>query len=162
MSFFKVFLLQGSLQLLISLPLYATVSATSDLEVLDFIGASIVLCGIIIEAVSDHQLSVFKRDPKNQEKVMRRGIWGWSRHPNYFGNAVMWLGFGLLGVAANGPIWMWLGPGIMWFLLLRVSGVTMLEKTIVNRRPAYQAYIDEVSAFVPLPPKISTRSKGVT
>ena len=157
---FQSFLLQGSLQLLISLPVFAIVVSKTELGILDGLGVGIVLCGIIIEGLSDYQLSVFKAEPSNTGQVMRRGLWGWSRHPNYFGNAVMWLGFGLLGTAASGPLWLWLGPVIMWFLLLRVSGVTMLEKTIVNRRPAYQSYIEEVSAFFPLPPKSSSYQRG--
>jgi len=155
-SFFQVFLLQGLLQLVVALPLYAIASSSGGVGALDVVGAIVVISGIATEAIADAQLSAFKGDPANQGKVMRSGIWGWSRHPNYFGNALMWLGFGILGTSAAGPIWIWTGPAIMWFLLLRVSGVTMLEKTIVHRRPAYQAYIDEVSAFIPWPPRRST------
>lgn len=78
---------------------------------------------------------------------------GWSRHPNYFGNACIWLGLGLIGMGANAPVWTWCGPGIMWFLLLRVSGVSMLESTITERRPAYVDYQKRVSAFIPWPPR---------
>ena len=78
---------------------------------------------------------------------------GWSRHPNYFGNACIWLGLGLIGVGAKAPLWTWCGPGIMWFLLLRVSGVSMLESTITERRPAYVDYQKRVSAFIPWPPR---------
>ena len=159
-SFFKVFLLQGSLQLFVSLPVYAVASASNPLGLLDAVGMSIAFLGLATEGIADHQLTRFKNDAANEDKVMRTGLWGWSRHPNYFGNALMWLGFGLIGMAAGGPMWMWIGPAVMWFLLLRVSGVTMLEKTIVHRRPAYQAYINEVSAFIPLPPRSSSNQES--
>ena len=123
----------------------------------DLIGALVVLAGITTEGLADMQLAAFKCDKSNKGKVMRKGLWGWSRHPNYFGNALMWLGFGLIGCAAGGPIWLWCGPVIMWFLLLKVSGVSMLESTIVERRPAYRDYINEVSSFIPLPPRKPTQ-----
>ena len=83
---------------------------------------------------------------------MRDGLWAWSRHPNYFGNALIWLGIGVVGFAGDAPLWTLLGPAVMWFLLLRVSGVAMLERTIADRRPEYTQYIAEVPAFVPRPP----------
>ena len=84
---------------------------------------------------------------------MDQGLWGYSRHPNYFGNAVLWIGLGIIGIASGGPWWSLIGPTLMIFLLLKVSGVSMLESTIINRRPGYQQYIEEVSAFIPWPPK---------
>ena len=152
-SLFQVFLLQGALQLLIALPIYAIASSGAPMNAWDVVGALVVLAGITTEGLADMQLAAFKCDKSNKGKVMRQGLWGWSRHPNYFGNALMWLGFGLIGYAAGGPIWLWCGPVIMWFLLLKVSGVSMLESTIVDRRPAYRDYINEVSSFIPLPPR---------
>jgi steroid 5-alpha reductase family enzyme len=159
-SFFQVFLLQGGLQLLVAMPIYAIASSGLPLGPLDALGAAVVLAGIATEATADNQLRAFKKEASNKGKVMREGIWGWSRHPNYFGNALMWMGFGLLGMAADAPLWIWMGPGVMWFLLLRVSGVAMLERTIVDRRPSYRDYIEEVSAFIPMPPKRLTQQRG--
>ena len=84
---------------------------------------------------------------------MDQGLWGYSRHPNYFGNAVLWCGLGIIGISCGGPWWSILGPILMIFLLLKVSGVSMLESTIGGRRPGYDKYKEEVSAFIPWPRK---------
>jgi steroid 5-alpha reductase family enzyme len=152
-SLFKVFWLQGLLQCLISLPIYAAVVSTQPLGVLDYAGLTVGAAGVVIEAIADRQLGRFTRDPANKNAVMDRGLWSWSRHPNYFGNAVLWAGVGLIGLGAGGPLWTLAGPSVMLILLLRVSGVSLLESTIVHRRPEYAAYINRVSAFIPLPPK---------
>lgn len=152
-SLFKVFWLQGLLQCLISLPIYAAVVSAEPLGVLDYVGLTVGAAGVVIEAIADRQLGRFTRDPANKNAVMDRGLWSWSRHPNYFGNAVLWAGIGLIGLGAGGPLWTLAGPSVMLILLLRVSGVSLLESTIVHRRPEYAAYIDRVSAFIPLPPK---------
>lgn len=150
---FKVFWLQGGLQALISLPLYWVVTSMRPVGLWDLIGASVALSGIVIEAVADRQMKHFKADPHHAGQVMDRGLWGWSRHPNYFGNACIWLGIGLIGMGANAPLWAWYGPAIMVFLLLRVSGVAMLESTITERRPDYVNYQQRVSSFIPWPPR---------
>ena len=152
-SLFKVFWLQGLLQCLISLPIYAAVVSTQPLGVLDYVGLTVGAVGVVIEAIADRQLGRFTQDPANKNAVMDRGLWSWSRHPNYFGNAVLWSGVGLIGLGAGGPLWTLAGPLVMLILLLRVSGVSLLESTIVHRRPEYAAYINRVSAFIPLPPK---------
>jgi len=97
-------------------------------------------------------LTRFLADPANQGKVMDRGLWSWSRHPNYFGNALMWWGFYAIAVSA-GAWWTIFAPLIMTFFLLRVSGVSLLERTITRRRPEYESYKRRTSAFIPLPPK---------
>jgi steroid 5-alpha reductase family enzyme len=152
-SLFKVFLLQGALQLIVSLPVFATAHAETPMNAWDVVGISIALVGIVTEALADHQLTRFKADPNNKGRVMNQGLWGHSRHPNYFGNAVLWVGIGIVGIAAGGPWWALAGPVLMIFLLLKVSGVSMLEATITERRPAYRQYMMEVSAFVPWPKK---------
>ena len=152
-SLFKVFFLQGGLQIIVALPVFAVAASQTSLHLWDIVGAIIAFGGIFIEALADHQLKLFKAIPANQGHVMDTGLWGYSRHPNYFGNAVLWLGVGLMGIASGGPLWALMGPIIMWFLLLKVSGVAMLEATITDRRPAYNQYINEVSAFIPWPRK---------
>ncbi len=157
MSLYKVFFLQGGLQIIVALPVFAAAHSQTGLNVWDGVGTVIAFAGIFIEALADHQLTHFKANPENQGQVMDRGLWGYSRHPNYFGNAVLWLGVGIVGIAAGGPLWSFLGPAIMWFLLLKVSGVSMLESTITERRPAYAQYIQEVSPFIPWPRKPHTK-----
>ena len=152
-SLFKVFVFQGSIQILVAFPIFAAAHAQSALNAWDLIGATVALAGVMIEALADHQLTQFKASSDSQGKVMDQGLWGYSRHPNYFGNAVLWIGLGIIGIASGGPWWSLIGPTLMIFLLLKVSGVSMLESTITNRRPGYQQYIEEVSAFIPWPPK---------
>ena len=150
-SLFKVFYLQGALQLLVALPVFATTSLTSALGPVDIVAVVLVLFGVGLEATADVQLARFKRDSGTESTVLRTGVWGWCRHPNYFGNALIWAGVGLLAIAGGAGWWTLTGPAIMWFLLLKVSGVSMLESTIVERRPDYRRYIEEVPAFFPNP-----------
>lgn len=149
-----VFGLQGLLQLLIGLPVYATVGALGpeELGLLDLLGATLALAGIGLEAWADAVLRTFKADPAHKGAVCDRGPWAWSRHPNYFGNALLWWGFGLFALSIGA--WPLLfAPALMTFLLLRVSGVALLERDIHERRPAYRDYIERTSAFVPWPPR---------
>ena len=150
-SLFQVFYLQGALQVLVALPVFATVSLNSALGALDIFAAFVVLFGIGLEATADMQLARFKLDSGSHSSVLRTGVWGWCRHPNYFGNALIWLGIGLLALAGGAGWWTLAGPAVMWFLLLKVSGVSMLESTIVDRRPEYRRYIEDVPAFFPNP-----------
>jgi steroid 5-alpha reductase family enzyme len=152
-SLFKVFILQGSIQMVVSAPVFGMLGSDEPLGLFDGVGMTVLAVGIAIEAIADTQLKRFLSDPLNSGRVMDQGLWGWSRHPNYFGNAVIWLGVGIVGVAAGGPLWTCLGPLLMLFLLLRVSGVTMLESTIAGRRPEYSDYVRRVSSFVPFPPR---------
>jgi steroid 5-alpha reductase family enzyme len=160
-SLFKVFLLQGALQIAVALPVFAVAHSQASLGLWDGVGITVALTGVLIEAIADHQLTHFKANPDNQGKVMDQGLWGYSRHPNYFGNAVLWAGLGVVGIACGGPWWSLAGPALMLFLLLRVSGVAMLESTIVDRRPGYQQYINEVSAFVPWPRQKPDSQEGI-
>jgi steroid 5-alpha reductase family enzyme len=152
-SLFIVFGLQGVLLLGISLPVMAAISAPATVfGPLDAIAAAIWLCGFLFEAIGDAQLEAFKLDPSNRGKVNNRGLWRYTRHPNYFGDALLWWGLGLFGVAVGA--WpLLLGPAAMTFLLLRVSGVALLEKDITERRPAYREYIQQTSAFIPWFPR---------
>ena len=151
-SLFIVFVLQGVIAWLVSLPLMPAIGSSAAINVLDYVGFGLWAVGMLFEAGGDYQLSRFKSDPGNQGMVMDRGLWRYTRHPNYFGNACIWWGFGLIAVAA-GAWWALLSPVIMTFLLLKVSGVSLLEQDIGHRRPAYADYIARTSAFIPLPPK---------
>jgi steroid 5-alpha reductase family enzyme len=153
-SFFKVFLLQGVLMWIIAIPLVAahTGDAASPLKCLDYAGAALWLVGFIFEAGGDWQLARFKADPANKGKLMTTGLWSVTRHPNYFGDAAQWWGFYLIA-ASSGALWTVFSPIIMTYLLMKVSGVVMLEKTLNESKPGYADYIARTSAFIPWLPK---------
>jgi steroid 5-alpha reductase family enzyme len=152
-SFFKVFLLQGILMLIIAAPLLAvqTVDSAPSFVSLQFIGIIIWGIGFFFETVSDYQLVRFKSDPQHRGKLLTSGLWRYSRHPNYFGDTMQWWGFYLLA-AASGYWWTIFSPVIMTLLLLRISGVTLLEKTM-KTRPGYEEYIRTTNAFIPWIPR---------
>jgi len=152
-SLFTVFLLQGALLWVVSLPLQAgaALGAARPLGPIDLAGVLVFGVGLAFEAVGDAQLARFLSDPSSRGRVMETGLWRYTRHPNYFGDALVWWGLGIIG-AATGAWWCLLGPALMTFLLVRVSGVSLLEKDIAGRRPEYVAYIRRTSPFLPLPP----------
>lgn len=151
-SLFRVFWLQGAILWIVSAPLLAAVISPAALGWLDFAGAAVVLAGLAVEAMADHQLTRFRADPANKGRVLESGLWRYSRHPNYFGDAVVW--WGLYAVSAGaGAYWTIFAPMIMTFLLLKVSGVPLLEKSLAQSRPGYAEYVRRTSSFVPWPPK---------
>jgi steroid 5-alpha reductase family enzyme len=151
-SLYLVFLLQAVLAWLISLPLLGAIVNPGPLGALDVAGAALWLVGLVFEAGGDWQLARFKADPGNQGKVMDRGFWRLTRHPNYFGDFCVWWGFYLIAASA-GAWWSIPGPILMSVLLMRVSGVTLLEKDIGERRPQYADYMRRTNAFFPGLPK---------
>lgn len=150
-SLYLVFGLQAILAWVISLPLLGATLSPAPLNWLDIAGIALWLFGFAFEAIGDQQLASFKADPRNAGQVMDRGLWRYTRHPNYFGEACLWWGFGLIALAA-GAWWGLIGPALVTFLLLRVSGVKLLESDIGERRPAYADYIRRTNAFFPGPP----------
>ncbi len=151
-SLYIVFGLQGVIAWVVSLPLLAALASPSALNALDYLGIGLWLVGMAFEAGGDFQLARFKADPDNKGKVMDSGLWRYTRHPNYFGNACVWWGLGLIAVA-GGAWWSVISPVIMTFLLLKVSGVSLLEEDISDRRPKYADYVARTNAFIPGPPK---------
>ena len=149
-----VYLTQGVLMLIVALPvMVGSMNSPVRWRPMLFIGAAVWLIGVIFETVGDLQLSGFKRDPANAGRVLRTGLWAWTRHPNYFGDALAWWGIWLIACTHRwGPLTI-VGPVAMSVLLRRVSGVPMLEKTMSRRRPDYAAYVASTSAFIPRPPK---------
>lgn len=151
-SLYLVFGLQAVLAWLVAAPLAAAISAPGPLGAFDVAGAVIVVFGIAWETVGDAQLARFKADPANAGQVMDRGLWRYSRHPNYFGEFCVWWGFYAIALG-TGAWWTVVSPLLMSVLLLRVSGVTLLEKDIGERRPAYRDYVARTNAFFPGSPK---------
>jgi steroid 5-alpha reductase family enzyme len=149
-SLYLVFGLQALLAWLISAPLAAAIGSSRAIGTLDAIGATLVVFGIGFEALADAQLSRFKAQPSSAGRVMDRGLWRFSRHPNYFGECCVWWGFYAIAFAAGGW-WTVFSPIVMTVLLLKVSGVTLLEKDIGERRPAYRDYAARTNAFFPGP-----------
>jgi len=149
-SYLQVFLLQGGLMWIIAAPLLAAMvspNAPSHLVVGDYAGVFLWLIGFFFESVGDWQLKRFKADPANKGKVLDRGVWKYTRHPNYFGDAAQWWGFYFLAASA-GAWWTIFSPILMTTLLVRVSGVKLLEKTL-ETRPGYKEYVARTSAFIP-------------
>lgn len=151
-SLYLVFGLQASLAWIISLPLFAAIVTPTPLGLLDAAGAGLWVVGFTFETVADWQLARFKRLAPGEHGVMDRGLWRYTRHPNYFGDCCVWWSFYLIALAGGGW-WSFVGPLLMSFLLLRVSGVTLLEHNITSRRPAYRDYIARTNAFFPGPPR---------
>lgn len=154
-SLYTVFGLQGLLIWIISMPLQlAEISREpTRLTWLDWSGALLWLTGFLFESVGDLQLARFKSDPKNDGKVMDRGLWRCTRHPNYFGDALLWWGFFLIALSTPAGVWTAISPLIMTGLLMKVSGVELLEKTLTKTKPEYREYVRRTSAFFPWPPK---------
>jgi steroid 5-alpha reductase family enzyme len=151
-SLYLVFWLQALLAWLISLPIMGAFAGNAPLGLLDGLGVALWLVGFVFEAGGDWQLARFRKNPANAGQVLNRGLWRFTRHPNYFGEFCIWWGFWLIAASA-GAWWSLPGPLLISFLLLRVSGVTLLEKDIGNRRPEYADYVLKTNAFFPGPPR---------
>lgn len=153
-SYFQVFLLQGFLVWLISAPLLAVLfySEENTVGFLYMAGIIIWIIGFTFEAGGDYQLERFKTSPENRGKLLNTGFWKFTRHPNYFGDAAVWWGFALLS-AASGVYLPVLSAILMTWLLIRISGVALLERTLKNTKPGYEDYVKRTSAFFPWFPK---------
>lgn len=153
-SLYLVFGLQAALASVLSVPMLWAATSQAKLGPLDALGTLLWLVGFLFETVADQQLARFKR-AGGATAVLDRGLWRYSRHPNYFGEALLWWGYFLLAAAAGGW-WTVFAPLLMTFLLLRVSGVSLLEADIRERRPDYRRYVAHTSAFLPWPPRRRT------
>ncbi len=154
-SLWSVFGLQALIAWIVSLPIQvaATDATPAAVGVLGLIGALVCMTGIACEGIADLQLARFLRRPDAAGSVMDEGLWRYSRHPNYFGDACFWWGVWLIALETGSAWWTAIGPALITFLLLRVSGVALTERTISSRRPGYAEYVKRTSAFVPLPPR---------
>jgi steroid 5-alpha reductase family enzyme len=159
-SLFYVNLLQGLILVIVSLPLVAVATGTGPGSVTawDVGGVLVWVVGFTFEVVGDAQLRRFRADPGNKGKVLDSGLWSLTRHPNYFGDATLWWGFGLVACSTPGGYWTLVGPALMTFFLRRVSGVTLLEKSMMERKPGYADYVARTPPFIPRPPWITRKA----
>ncbi|WP_425401086.1 DUF1295 domain-containing protein [Aeoliella sp.] len=152
-SLFTVFLLQALLTWIVALPVQTSILQGGNLGVFATIGVLLWTIGLVFEAVGDWQLARFKADQANAGKVMDHGLWRYTRHPNYFGEFLVWWGIYVATLEAGFVWWTLIGPVLMSILLLKVSGVTLLEKSLQARKQGYDDYARRTSAFFPWLPK---------
>ncbi len=153
-SFFQTFLLQAVLIMIVSLPLLGIHSSNSSgkLTLLDYLAIFVWIIGFVFEAGGDFQLARFKKNTSNKGKVLKTGFWKYTRHPNYFGDSAVWWAYALFSIAA-GSYWQIIGAVIMTLLIIKVSGVALLEKTLNKSKPEYKEYVRKTNAFFPWFPK---------
>ena len=154
-SLFVVFIFQGLLIWLISLPIQAasTSPLPNEFTLFDVAGALFWIVGIIFEGFGDWQLAQFKSDPNTKGQVMDRGLWKYTRHPNYFGDALLWWGIFCIALSVPNGWWTIISPIVMTTLLMKISGVALLEKTLAKTKPQYTEYVRRTNAFLPWFPK---------
>lgn len=151
-SFFQVFVLQGTLSWIIGSPLLGAQMGANPLGWLDALGAAVWLLGFVFEAGSDIQLSRFRARRTRPDELLTTGFWRYTRHPNYFGDSACWWGYGLIAVAAGSYAWA-LGAVLMTAMIIKVSGVAMLERSMKKAKPGYAEYAARTSAFIPWFPR---------
>jgi steroid 5-alpha reductase family enzyme len=154
-SLLRVFILQCIIAWLISFPtqLGQIGLMGNELSITAYIGVVVWLTGFLFEAVGDAQLRKFKQNPENAGKIMDQGLWSWTRHPNYFGNSLIWFGIAIAALQSPYGIYAMFSPLVMAFFLVKISGKALLERLMVNKYPAYEDYMQKTSGFLPLPPK---------
>ena len=153
-SLYTVFGLQGLLMFIVSLPVQlGQVREEPGFGIIGVLGVLVWGVGIYFEAVGDAQLARFKRDPANTGKIMDQGLWRYTRHPNYFGDSCVWWGLGLIAAESSLGIYGLIGPAVMTFLLVKVSGAAMLDRAMLKRKPGYENYVATTSGFTPRPPR---------
>ena len=151
----RIYLTQAAMMWFISLPVQVAMFETPRLGVLAWVGVVVWGTGVFFEALGDYQLQRFRSDPGSRGKVLDTGLWRYTRHPNYFGDACAWWGISLVAFSAWPGVLTVLSPVLMTWLLARGTGKPLLEKDIADRRPGYVDYVRRTSGFVPLPPKRS-------
>ncbi|WP_440958673.1 DUF1295 domain-containing protein [Oceanicaulis sp. LC35] len=154
-SLTQVFLMQGVLLWVVSLPVQLGQMPATPVGVgaLAWIGAGLAVIGVFFESVGDFQMAQFKNDPANAGKVMDRGLWRYTRHPNYFGDACVWWGLFLIAAETGPGRLSFVGPLLLTFLLVKWSGAALLERRLKRSRPEYEDYIRRTSSFIPMPPR---------
>ena len=148
----KVFAVQGLAAWFVSLPVQVAAVTSRPLGWVVALGVAVWLLGVVFEALGDAQLAAFKSDPANRGAIMDRGLWGWTRHPNYFGDAAVWWGLFVIAAASWPGVLTVASPAAMTYLLAFATGARLLEQEM-SKRPGYRDYMARTSRFVPLPPK---------
>jgi steroid 5-alpha reductase family enzyme len=161
-SLFSVYLLQGLGMWAVSLPVQAAAAlpGPSGLTALDLAGVAVWVGGMVFEVGGDSQLARFRADPRNRGKVMDRGLWRYTRHPNYFGDFCVWWGIFLIALAADGAWWAVAGPLTMTLIFTKFFGVPLMERHLASAKPGYGEYARRTSAFFPCRPKLGPQSPG--
>ena len=156
-SYVKVFLLKAVIGWIISLPIYFAIVSMdpTSLTLLDYLGVLLFVAGLVFESVADEHLRRFRANRANRGKVLDTGLWRYTRHPNYFGESLLWWGFGVIGLATGGLPGL-LGPAILTYVLIYVSGVALLESTLIEKA-GYASYAGRTPAFLPLPARVRAR-----
>ena len=149
----RVYWLQGVIAWFVSLPVQWGQFGGDGFGVLAWLGVAVFALGLFFEAVGDWQLAQFKKDPANKGKLMTEGLWAWTRHPNYFGDAAVWTGLTLIALESTLGIYTVLSPVVMAFFLVKVSGKALTERMMEKKYPEYADYKRRTSGFIPLPPK---------
>ena len=149
----RVFLLQGAVMWVVALPVMVAQVWREPIGVFAYLGTGLWLAGFLFEAAGDWQMTRFKADPANRGKVMDRGLWRYTRHPNYFGDACVWFGLWLVACDHALGFATVLSPLLMTYFLVAVTGKALLERRLKRANPEYAAYIAKTSGFFPLPPK---------
>ena len=158
-AFFKVYMLQAFLMYLIATPIMvAFFSGSNTFNLFTGIGVGVWFVGFCFEVIGDLQLKNFRKNKENKGKILKTGLWKYTRHPNYFGEAAMWWGIFIIVAPSNLGLWALSSPVLLTYLLLFVSGVPLLEEKLKDNE-AYQEYAEVTSIFFPLPPKKSTEEK---
>jgi steroid 5-alpha reductase family enzyme len=153
-SLFGIFGLQGLLVLIVSLPIQVGAERPAPMTAAVIPGIALFAVGLFFEAVGDEQMRRFKAGgAETAGQVMDRGLWRYTRHPNYFGDFCVWWGIWLIALPAGGTWWTFIGPVVMTILLVGVSGKALTERDIGQRRPEYADYVKRTSGFFPLPPR---------
>ena len=151
-SLYTVFGLQGALMFVVSLPVSLGQRDTdAGAGFIVLLGFLVWAVGLYFEAVGDAQLARFKRDPRNADQIMDQGLWALTRHPNYFGDCLVWWGLAIVGSTQGAGAWAFLGSAVMTVLLVRVSGAAMLDRLLAKRKPGYAEYMARTSGFIPMP-----------
>ncbi len=158
-GFFQIFMLQGLLMLIIASPIiFINYSHQTGLHFWDYLGAAIWITGFLFESIGDYQLALFIKKPENKGEIMKYGLWKYTRHPNYFGEATMWWGIYIVALSLPNAFWFIISPLTITILLLYVSGVPMLEKKFADN-PKFQEYARETPKFFPWFPKKTEQKK---
>ena len=159
-SLVTVFALQGVLLFIVALPVTLGQRDTSaGLSTWLVLGVLVWGTGLWWEAVADAQLAAFRRDPRNAGRVLDTGLWRYTRHPNYFGDALVWWGLAIAGASQGAGAWAFVSAAVMTILLVRVSGAAMLDRLLADRKPGYREYMQRTSGFIPLPPHRGRRAR---